>query len=232
MPIIKKIEPPFKTVEEAIAVANQHKPYEYLWKEGYVNFYVFSERYKPGEFQKKVSEYVDNALVYYGAISLFIFPFYICLCSLIFLFDYQEINYKIYLFLKSLYIPIRDPYGWNFSFLISFFINLLLFNHMRRSYNFSILIKSTKINHPVRYFFCSIMMLIMIFLFVIASFITMPEKADPCTRGSLCFLNSDSMFLYASTMSFIIFFGIGYFIYSLIYIRLDFRNVEPIDVSN
>lgn len=153
MPIIKKIEPPFKTVEEAIAVANQHKPYEYLWKEGYVNFYVFSERYKPGEFQKKVSEYVDNALVYYGAISLFIFPFYICLCSLIFLFDYQEINYKIYLFLKSLYIPIRDPYGWNFSFLISFFINLLLFNHMRRSYNFSILIKSTKINHPVRYFF-------------------------------------------------------------------------------
>lgn len=216
MGLIKRREPPFQTVEEAIAVGNQHKPYEYLLKEGHMDVYDFHHKYKPREFEFKVKEYVDSMLNAYMWRSVIMFPLYLWLCSLIWLFDYKEVNYQIYLFLKSLYLPMQDPYGWNLSFIFVFLINIFIFIYMLKAYDFSVIRKATKIKYSAKYFACIIGLLIMSFISFIIGFITLPVKSNACTRGSLCFLESDSMFLRSAVVLYGSWFG-GLFMLLIVY---------------
>ena len=221
MGLIKRREPPFKTVEEAIAVGNQHKPYEYLLKEGHMDVYDFHHKYKPREFEFKVKEYVDSMLNAYMWSSIIMFPLYLWLCSLIWLFNYKEVNYKIYLFLKSLYLPMQDPYGWNLSFVFAFLINIFIFIYILKAYNFLVIKKATKVRYSVKYFMLNIFSLIFFLISCICGFATLARKSNACTRGSLCFLESDSMFLSSAVFLFLswsIVFGSLLFIY---YIRLN-----------
>ena len=218
MKIFKPKKPPFKTVEEALVVANQHKANEYLWKEGHCSYEAFCRKYPADEFKNKIQEYSHNAMNLHGILMISFFPVYLGLSSLIWLFDYKSINYQIYLFLRFLHLPMQDPYGWNLSFLLSFIVNFSIFIFIVKSYDFSIIKKVTKFSISFHAIFYYTFITSLAFLFLFSAFIaTLPKPSNACTMATLCALHSDSMFLYSSVLLYKFFACFFVMITALIY---------------
>lgn len=202
MRLIKRREPPFKTVDEA---------------------FDFFQKHGSDEFRKKIGQYFQSIGNLHFKVALMFFPVYLALASIVFLFDYKEINYQTYLLLKFLHIPARNPYGWNVSFILSFVFNLMISIFVIRAYDFSLLRKITKIRRKVKFFFACMglffMLLVPVFVVPIA---TLPVKSSACTLySSPCWLQSDSMFFYANILLYMEFWCIFLILITFFYSKFS-----------
>lgn len=208
MPLIKPRTPPFATKEEALEFLKRHGDYE---------------------FKKKIEKYSHSLQNLHVKLLVFIFPLYIALASLVWLFDYKEINYQAYLFLRFLHIPVQHPYGWNVSYILSFLINIILFFPIIKAYDFSLIRKIVRVKRDqlfvfyVRHIF--FILIIFFFLFV-AQIATMPKRSTACTVATYCWLQSDSMFLHSSLLLYMGFSGVSIMLTIFLYIRFTLPYLE------
>lgn len=165
------------------------------------------------KFVSAVFVYFENMTIIYLIVGVLMFPIYLWLSSLIFFFDYNEVNQKIYDFLRMFYIPVLHPHGWNLSLVLSFSISLLLYLIFRRIYKIRMFKEIVVISAPFRYYrsVLSAYLFGMIAI-VFPIFITMAPKSKACTFHDFCFLQSDTMFLRSSFLLYW-FYYLGFFVF-------------------
>lgn len=197
MKLIRKIDPPFETVEEVIAFINKH-----------------------GEntFVQIVIKYQQSLCMTYMRYMAIFFPIYIGLSSIVLLFDYKEINYATGKILEFFYIPVRNPYGWNVSLILSAVMQILAFSLAIRTHDFSLLRKVTKLRISFKYIVRNIMLFLCMLGSVFAAYsLTLTKQAETCTLLTACFLYSDNMFLDSSFTLYVTFFLVIVFAYCILY---------------
>lgn len=197
MRLIKCREPPFKTVEE-------------------VNEFI--KKYGANIFTHIVIKYQQSLCMTYMRYMAVFFPIYIGLSSIVLLFDYKEINYATAKILEFFYIPVRNPYGWNVSLILSAVMHILAFSLAIRTHDFSLLRKVTKLRISFKYIVRNIMLFLCMLASIFAAYsLTLTKQAETCTLLTACFLYSDNMFLDSSFTLYVIFFLVIIFAYSILY---------------
>ncbi|SUO92209.1 hypothetical protein [Suttonella indologenes] len=220
MRLIKRREPPFKSIEDTRKMVH-----DFEVKKG---SYEFMPKYKfEREIKEKITKYVDSMFITYVKLLFISFPIYLALASLIWFFNYKEINYQIYLFLKFFYLPMQHPYGWNLSFVLSFIINTWIFIEVKKAYDFSLLKEITMVKRPIKYIISILFFILLLFFILICAFLfTLTKQGNACTMRDLCILYSDSMFLHSTTLLFMAFSGIYFLILTICILKFSFKYAE------
>lgn len=210
MGLIKRREPPFQTVEEALDFIKNNSLRSFL-----------------GE----IKLYQDYLFSFYLRLIVIMFPLYLIVSSVIFLFDdYEKINEDIFNFLNFIKIPIHSANGWNFSYVLSFIFNLYVFIVITRR-NIRWVNKITRIDFSflLNYMLAkTFSIFIILFLFIIAHYIALTsKKTDYCIMADLCWLHTENMFLYSSFMIYLFHYVAFMLIFGLFFCaNVDSRKIS------
>lgn len=216
MRLIKRREPPFKTVEDALD---------------------FIKNNSLRSFLDEIKLYQDYLFSLYLRLIIIVFPFYLILSSVIFLFDdYGKINEDIYKFLNFIKIPMHSANGWNFSYVLSFIFNLYVFVVITKR-NIRWVNKITRIDFSflLNYMLAkTFLIFIVLFLFVTAHYVTLASRqTSHCIMADLCWLHTENMFLYSSCMVYLFHYVVFMLIFGLFFCaNVDSRKITLLEVNN
>lgn len=187
---------------------------------------LFIDKNSLSIYLKILSEIKSNLDKFYCKLIILLSPFYFIVSLSAYTSNYEENNYKIYIFLRYIHVPSVSPQAWNLSYFLSiifsatYFACVLIKIRKNRSY----LISFKIIKYPAKYLALWPSRIVYIIFFVIYIFfgymiVDGKTLSNQCTIWDLCFLRTDDMFLFSTLLCYFCFNMAGYSLYRVFYIR-------------